>query len=213
MEARTGIQLADLPPSTSGERITFADTQVQPRPVITSPEWSGSRPHGRRYSPFTSTSSATKPWHTLSGRQHFFLDHEWMRDSARGCRCSAPRSTSGGMFGDQRTATTGPWSDPALPDPALEVVDPLRVPGQPVHADAVPRRPDDLDVTAGRRPWRIADNDWIEAFNRNGVVACRAIVSHRIPQGTCTDVPRARNASSNVPMTERRASAAASTTR
>src|SRR5262249_26290954 len=28
------------------------------------------------------------------------------------------------------------------------------------------------------------DNDWIEAYNRNGVVACRAVVSHRMPAGT-----------------------------
>jgi len=30
----------------------------------------------------------------------------------------------------------------------------------------------------------VADNDWIEAYNRNGVVACRAVVSHRMPRGT-----------------------------
>ena len=30
----------------------------------------------------------------------------------------------------------------------------------------------------------VADNDWIEAFNRNGVVACRAVVTHRMPEGT-----------------------------
>ena len=30
----------------------------------------------------------------------------------------------------------------------------------------------------------IADNDWIEAVNRNGVVVARAIVSHRMPEGT-----------------------------
>ena len=30
----------------------------------------------------------------------------------------------------------------------------------------------------------IEDNDWIEAVNRNGVVAARAIVSHRMPEGT-----------------------------
>jgi nitrate reductase alpha subunit len=29
----------------------------------------------------------------------------------------------------------------------------------------------------------IRDNDWIEAVNRNGVVAARAIVSHRMPEG------------------------------
>jgi len=30
----------------------------------------------------------------------------------------------------------------------------------------------------------IADNDWIEAVNRNGVVVARAVVSHRMPTGT-----------------------------
>lgn len=30
----------------------------------------------------------------------------------------------------------------------------------------------------------VRDNDWIEAVNRNGVVAARAIVSHRMPEGT-----------------------------
>src|SRR5256885_11817020 len=28
------------------------------------------------------------------------------------------------------------------------------------------------------------DDDWIEAVNRNGVVVARAIVSHRMPEGT-----------------------------
>src|SRR5690606_25870529 len=30
----------------------------------------------------------------------------------------------------------------------------------------------------------IGDNDWVEAVNRNGVVVARAVVSHRMPQGT-----------------------------
>src|SRR5262249_60030378 len=46
----------------------------------------------------------------------------------------------------------------------------------------------------------VRDNDWIEAVNRNGVVVARAIVSHRMPEGTVymyhaqdrlIDVPRA----------------------
>ena len=51
----------------------------------------------------------------------------------------------------------------------------------------------------GRRCWLIGrrtprrsasrDNDWVEAYNRNGVVACRAVVSHRVPQGVVPDVP------------------------
>jgi len=30
----------------------------------------------------------------------------------------------------------------------------------------------------------VKDNDWIEAYNRNGVVVARAVVSHRMPVGT-----------------------------
>jgi nitrate reductase alpha subunit len=30
----------------------------------------------------------------------------------------------------------------------------------------------------------VKDNDWIEAVNRNGVVVARAVVSHRMPEGT-----------------------------
>jgi nitrate reductase alpha subunit len=45
----------------------------------------------------------------------------------------------------------------------------------------------------------VKDNDWIEAVNRNGVVVARAVVSHRMPEGTVymyhakdrtVDVPR-----------------------
>ena len=34
----------------------------------------------------------------------------------------------------------------------------------------------------------IEDNDWIECFNRNGVVVARAVVTHRIPRSValCT---------------------------
>src|SRR5581483_9089190 len=45
-------------------------------------------------------------------------------------------------------------ADPQLPDAALEVVDPLRVPGQPAHADPLPRRLDALDEPRGRRDAR-----------------------------------------------------------
>ena len=29
----------------------------------------------------------------------------------------------------------------------------------------------------------VADNDWLEVYNRHGAVACRAAVSHRVPPG------------------------------
>ncbi len=48
----------------------------------------------------------------------------------------------------------------------------------------------------------ISDNDWIEAVNRNGVVAARAIVSHRMPEGTVY-MHHAQDRLIDVPLTER----------
>jgi nitrate reductase alpha subunit len=75
LEQSTGVTLADLSQSRAGDRISFHDAQIQPRTVITSPEWSGIEAHGRRYSPFTINVEREKPWHTLSGRMHFYVDH------------------------------------------------------------------------------------------------------------------------------------------
>src|SRR5699024_2174869 len=48
----------------------------------------------------------------------------------------------------------------------------------------------------------IADNDWIELTNRNGVVAARAVVSHRMPEGTVY-MHHAQDRLIDVPLTER----------
>ena len=47
----------------------------------------------------------------------------------------------------------------------------------------------------------VADNDWVEVFNRNGVIACRAVVSHRIPQGVSL-MYHSQDRHVNVPLTE-----------
>ena len=151
LEQRTGVHLADLAEGSEEKRITFAQTQQAPVPVITSPEWSGSETGGRRYAPFTVNVERLKPWHTLTGRMHFFLDHDWMRDLGETLPTVPPAA---GHAPALRRADPGPGrsqaGDCALPDSALQVVDPLRVPGQPVHAVPVPRRTDHLAQPAGR---------------------------------------------------------------
>jgi nitrate reductase alpha subunit len=47
----------------------------------------------------------------------------------------------------------------------------------------------------------VHDNDWIEAVNRNGVLVCRAIVSHRMPEGVVF-VYHAQERTIDVPLTE-----------
>ncbi|KPC76914.1 hypothetical protein ADL35_21005, partial [Streptomyces sp. NRRL WC-3753] len=76
LQERVGRELTQLSAEHEGKRVTYADTQAAPVPVITSPEWSGSESGGRRYAPFTINTEHLKPWHTLTGRQHFFLDHD-----------------------------------------------------------------------------------------------------------------------------------------
>src|SRR5262249_34178596 len=151
LEKRTGVHLADLAAERAGDRITFADTQVQPRAVITSPEWSGSETGGRRYSPFVVNVERKKPWHTLTGRMHFFLDHDWVHPYGEALPAYRPPLDYRRHFGragpSRQRAARG---DRPVPDAAFEVVDPLGVPGQPAHAAAVPRRPGDLDITCRR---------------------------------------------------------------
>ena len=93
LEARTGVQLADLAEPRGGDRITFRIPRSSRAPRMTSPEWSGIEAHGRRYSPFTINVERKEPWHTLSGRQHFYLDHEWMLEYGEGLPIFRPPLT------------------------------------------------------------------------------------------------------------------------
>ena len=126
LEKRTGSQLADLAAEHEGKQITFADTQAAPVPVITSPEWSGSETGGRRYSPFTINVERLKPWHTLTGRQHFYLDHDWMTELGEGLPVYRPPLNMTALFGEPAIGEHGrARGHGALPDPAQQVVDPL----------------------------------------------------------------------------------------
>ena len=185
LEQRTGLRLADLAEERSGEHISFADTQVQPRAVITSPEWSGSETGGRRYSPFVVNVERRKPWHTLTGRMHFFLDHAWIHEYGEALPTYRPPLNYARHFGDQGVR------DPGRPELTVRYLTPHSK--WSIHSEYQ----DNLHMLrlfrGGPVIWMspldaetigVRDNEWIEAFNRNGVVACRAVVTHRMPKGT-----------------------------
>ncbi|MGW5509543.1 nitrate reductase subunit alpha [Streptomyces albogriseolus] len=185
LEARTGTRLADLAAEHEGKQITFADTQAAPVPVITSPEWSGSETGGRRYSPFTVNVERLKPWHTLTGRQHFYLDHDWMTALGEQLPVYRPPLNMHALFDEPQVGDTG----------ELGVTVRYLTPHNKwsIHSEYQ----DNLFMLSlsrgGPSIWMstqdaakigVRDNDWIEAVNRNGVVAARAVVSHRMPEGT-----------------------------
>jgi nitrate reductase alpha subunit len=185
LERRTGQQLADLARDHEGKIITFAETQSRPQPVITSWEWSGSEHGGRRYSPFTINVERLKPWHTLTGRQHFFLDHEWMAEVGEWFPTYRPPLNLHAISGYPRL---GEHDD-------TQVVVRYLTPHSKwsIHSEyqdnlfmlALSRGgPDIWMSTEDAAKIGVKDNDWIEAVNRNGVVVARAVVSHRMPEGT-----------------------------
>ncbi|HEU4512663.1 MAG TPA: nitrate reductase subunit alpha [Nocardioidaceae bacterium] len=185
LEKRTGTLLHDLAAEHEGKQITFADTVAAPVPVITSPEWSGSETGGRRYSPFTINVERLKPWHTLTGRQHFYLDHDWMTELGENLPVFRPPLNMGMLFQEPEIGDVGELGV------TLRYLTPHNK--WSIHSEYQ----DNLFMLSlsrgGQTIWMsdkdaakvgVEDNDWIEAVNRNGVVVARAIVSHRMPEGT-----------------------------
>jgi nitrate reductase alpha subunit len=185
LEELTGQKLADLSAEHEGKQITFADTQARPTPVITSPEWSGSESGGRRYSAFVINVERLKPWHTLSGRQSFYLDHDWMAELGEWMPIYRPPLNMNALFGEPSLGSKG----------ELGITVRYLTPHNKwsIHSEYQ----DNLFMLSlsrgGQNIWMskedaakigVHDNDWIEAVNRNGVVVARAIVSHRMPEGT-----------------------------
>ncbi len=194
LEKRTGTRMADLAAEHEGKQVTFTDTQAAPTTVITSPEWSGTEHGGRRYSPFTVNVERLKPWHTLTGRQQFYLDHDWITEIGEGLPVFRPPLNMQALFGEPPLGEVGDAAATGGPGSVGVTVRYLTPHNKwSIHSEYQ----DNLFMLSlsrgGPMIWMsdrdavkvgIADNDWVEAVNRNGVVVARAVVSHRMPEGT-----------------------------
>ena len=202
LEERTGTKLADLSAEHEGKQVSFEDAKAAPVPVITSPEWSGSESGGRRYSPFTINVERLKPWHTLTGRYHFYIDHDWFQEMGDSLPTFRPPLDMNALFGEPRLGHTdgtsitvryltphNKWAIHSMYQENFFMMS-LGRGGQTIWMSV-----EDAEAVG------IADNDWIEAVNRNGAVAARAIVSHRMPKGTAF-MHHAQERTVNVPLSE-----------
>mgnify|MGYP001392143221 CR=1 FL=1 len=185
LAARTGTDMDELIHHSTERRVVFSDTQKGPTTVGTSPEWSGKEASDRRYSPFTINLEHDKPWHTLTGRQHFYLDHDWMHEFGEALPVYRPPLDVARLFGEPRLGPTG----------RLEVVVRYLTPHSKwsIHSEYQDNLLMQSLSRGGPTIWmsvadakaiEASDNDWVEAVNRNGVVAARLVVSHRMPTGT-----------------------------
>ena len=129
------------------------------------------------------------PWRTLTGRQHFYQDHSWMRDFGEGlCVYKPPINTktvapvkekfSMGASGKRHKQVTLNWITPhqkwgihsTYSENLLMLT--LSRGGPIVWISEIDAKKID-----------VVDNDWIELYNANGAIAARAVVSQRVPEG------------------------------
>ena len=207
LSKRTGTTLVELSEEEAGKHISFADTQVKPQGVITSPEWSGSEHGGRRYSAFVVNVEHAKPWHTLTGRMHYYLDHDWMRDMGESLPVFRPPLDFHALYGEAAPGSVS-TSQAGTAEVAVRYItahnkwaihsqyfDNLHMLTLGRGGQTIWMSPQDADKIG------VKDNEWVEAYNRNGIVAARAIVSHRIPEGMVF-MHHAQERTMNTPLTE-----------
>lgn len=184
-EKRTGLVLADLGTGNKDVRITYADLQAQPRRYNTSAVWSGLMNDGRAYAGFTYNVERLVPWRTLTGRQHFYLDHEVYIAFGESLPTYKP-SPKPEVYGDLRET---------LKEGQAKILNCLTPHGKWHIHSTYSENLRMLTLSRGCEPcWLsevdaaelgIQDNDWVEVFNDHGVFCTRAVVSTRIPKGVC----------------------------
>jgi len=182
----TGRDHTHLAIPKEDEKIRFRDVVAQPRKIISSPIWSGLESEQVCYNAGYTNVHELIPWRTLTGRQQLYQDHLWMRAFGEGfCVYRPPIDTK----------TVKPVID-RKPNGNAAVVLNFITPHQKwgIHSTYTDNL---LMLTLSRggpivwisevdaKKAGIVDNDWIEAFNTNGALVARAVVSQRVKEGMC----------------------------
>ncbi len=180
----TGRDHTHLARPKEDEKIRFRDVQAQPRKIISSPTWSGIESEHVSYTAGYTNVHEFIPWRTLTGRQQLYQDHPWMR-----------------AFGETLVSYKPPINTRTVKDMmathdngnkqlVLNFITPHQKWG--IHSTYTDNL---LMLTLSRggpiiwlseidaKKIGIEDNDWVEAFNSNGALVARAVVSQRITEG------------------------------
>jgi nitrate reductase alpha subunit len=181
----TGREHAHLAEGKQEEKIRFRDVVAQPRKIVSSPIWSGLESEQVCYNAGYTNVHELIPWRTLTGRQQLYQDHHWMRAFGEGFVTWRPPI-------DTKTVRQVLGRLPnGNPEIMLNFLTPHQKWG--IHSTYA----ENLIMLSLNRGgpmfWiseedaqkaGIEDNDWIEAFNLNGALTARAIVSQRIKPGS-----------------------------
>lgn len=182
LEKISGLDnLSDLARGKEDIAVTYRQTQVQPAEVITTPAFTGSNT-GRRFTPFTMNVEEKLPFRTVTGRQSYYLDHDMMQELGEALATYKPILTykplkmahqaDGPEITLKYLTPHNKWSTHSMYFDSQQLLQLYRG-GQTVLMNE-----DDCAAIG------VADNDWIEVFNRNGAVATRVASTSRLPRGT-----------------------------
>ncbi len=184
LSAITGRDHTHLALPKEHEKIRYRDIQAQPRKIISSPTWSGLEDEHVSYNAGYTNVHELIPWRTVTGRQQFYQDHPWMLGFGEAqCAYRPPvdMKTVEPMLGSRSNGN---------PEVVLNFITPHQKWG--IHSTYTDNL---LMLTLSRGGpiiWMsevdaskagVEDNDWIEAFNLNGAIVARAVVSQRVPEG------------------------------
>ena len=185
MEKKVGLPLTQLAEKSRSVRVTYEELQSRPQRFVNSPMWSGLVDDGRPYSPFTYNVECLVPWRTLTGRQHFYLDHSGYIDFGEHLPTYKPKPLPA-EYSDLR------FSKEVGPTKMLNYLTPHgkwhihSTYGDNQRMTTLSRGVEPFWINdKDARDIDIEDNDWVEVHNDHGVVVTRAAVSARIPRGIC----------------------------
>ncbi|MFC7020673.1 MULTISPECIES: molybdopterin-dependent oxidoreductase [Haloarcula] len=151
-------------PSDTDDQITFADTEEQPQRLLAAgSHWTSDIEEGEAYVPWQSYVHDKEPWPTFTGRQQYYVDHDWFLelDEALPTHKRGPQDTGG----DYPLSYNTPHSRWSIHSTWRENTKMLRLQrGEPT----VFINPDD----AAERG--IEDGDTVEVFNDLGAVEVQA---------------------------------------
>jgi len=161
-------------PSESDEQITFDDTVEQPQRLAAAGDhWTSDIEEGEAYVPWQSYIQDKEPWPTFTGRQQYYVDHDWFLelDEQLPTHKEGPENTGG----DHPLSYNTPHSRWSIHSTWRENSKMLRLQrGEPT----VYLNPEDAEERG------IEDGDTVEVFNDMGSVEVQAKIYPSSEPGT-----------------------------
>ncbi|ELZ32549.1 respiratory nitrate reductase alpha subunit apoprotein [Halogeometricum pallidum JCM 14848] len=99
-------------PEGTDERITFADTVEQPRRLLEAGDhWTSDIEEGEAYMPWKDFVQEKNPWPTVTGRQQYYVDHDWFLELGEQLPTHKEGPTkTGGDYPMEYNTPHGRWS-------------------------------------------------------------------------------------------------------